>query len=683
MFHCETADSWYLHASIVYRSKETTWEFERTNQNRRFGAGGNCNGHSELKMPRIRGSERVGKDVFAKWPGSQQYFRAKVKDYDGVNKVYKVEFTFDGRNEEVDVLQRNVTLFFAKMKKRNLWADFTPVSLFQSQQGNSLRQGEMWRSRSASPARSPARVRRRSRSKSPSRTRRTTRSPGRKNAKILFREESPPSPEKEPPVQHVSPEKTIEGVNSKIEVQTRETRSRSVQKSKEINEESLVVTRRVTRSFARSLEGTAVKTAEELAKADETAQEPEDSLAITWRQQFESFIGIFLLPALILGLCFVCADKDQAFSFTRWPKKIPCFGDLFDWKCLLAVGFWVDFQLLLTLLPVGRVFKGRVLADGKALDYRLNGLFLFSLNVAVMSALLYTKHAFKLAALVDEYYMKIATSCIIVSFIFGIFLIILAQWDSSVKSKACTPFNFMAGVQLNPKCLNIDLKFACARISMLAFTWLIFCFVVNHIRSDAVNYPALLVAGSQFLYVVASFLLEEFTVRGREIAEEKLGFGFVLLALAVIPLFYTMQTLYLTKMIPQLTQSHWALLIAFTVLGHFIFVKSNHEKLQFRFGDSKKVYKVIFTANGKNLLVEGFWGYLRHPNYLGDILLAISWAIPAGCCSHMLPWLYPLLLVPFLIQRANEDDSACAKKYGLSWDEYKARVKYVIFPYVY
>ena len=40
--------------------------------------------------------------------------------------------------------------------------------------------------------------------------------------------------------------------------------------------------------------------------------------------------------------------------------------------------------------------------------------------------------------------------------------------------------------------------------------------------------------------------------------------------------------------------------------------------------------KVVFTEDGRNLLADGWWGRLRHPNYLGDILVAISWALPAG-----------------------------------------------------
>ena len=36
------------------------------------------------------------------------------------------------------------------------------------------------------------------------------------------------------------------------------------------------------------------------------------------------------------------------------------------------------------------------------------------------------------------------------------------------------------------------------------------------------------------------------------------------------------------------------------------------------------------TAGGKKLLVSGWWGLVRHPNYLGEILIQWSWVLPAG-----------------------------------------------------
>ncbi len=33
---------------------------------------------------------------------------------------------------------------------------------------------------------------------------------------------------------------------------------------------------------------------------------------------------------------------------------------------------------------------------------------------------------------------------------------------------------------------------------------------------------------------------------------------------------------------------------------------------------------------GSRLLISGWWGYVRHPNYLGDILMAVAWSLTCG-----------------------------------------------------
>lgn len=40
------------------------------------------------------------------------------------------------------------------------------------------------------------------------------------------------------------------------------------------------------------------------------------------------------------------------------------------------------------------------------------------------------------------------------------------------------------------------------------------------------------------------------------------------------------------------------------------------------------------TATGKKLLVSGWWGMCRHPNYLGDLIMATAWSLPCG-------WFFP------------------------------------------
>jgi protein-S-isoprenylcysteine O-methyltransferase Ste14 len=90
--------------------------------------------------------------------------------------------------------------------------------------------------------------------------------------------------------------------------------------------------------------------------------------------------------------------------------------------------------------------------------------------------------------------------------------------------------------------------------------------------------------------------------------------------------------------------------------------------------------ETIPTTKGKKLLCSGFWGLVRHPNYLGDILVtaslgAFGWNVPP-----VLPFVGSILL---LIHRTVRDNERCKQKYGAAWDRYCSKVKYVLIPKVY
>ena len=40
--------------------------------------------------------------------------------------------------------------------------------------------------------------------------------------------------------------------------------------------------------------------------------------------------------------------------------------------------------------------------------------------------------------------------------------------------------------------------------------------------------------------------------------------------------------------------------------------------------------ETVTAANNKKLIVSGWWGLVRHPNYLGEVLIQWSWVLPAG-----------------------------------------------------
>jgi hypothetical protein len=89
-------------------------------------------------------------------------------------------------------------------------------------------------------------------------------------------------------------------------------------------------------------------------------------------------------------------------------------------------------------------------------------------------------------------------------------------------------------------------------------------------------------------------------------------------------------------------------------------------------------------SNGR-ILNAGFWGLSRHVNYLGEILQALSLALPGFFATgSLVPFLYPAYYIALFIPRQIDDDAICAKKHGVKvWSEYCNKVPYRIVPYVY
>ena len=88
------------------------------------------------------------------------------------------------------------------------------------------------------------------------------------------------------------------------------------------------------------------------------------------------------------------------------------------------------------------------------------------------------------------------------------------------------------------------------------------------------------------------------------------------------------------------------------------------------------------TDGNNSLLVNGFWGFSRHINYLGEILMASGIILCTGYPALIWPWLYPLYYVLLLITRQRDDDKRCALKYGELWKTYVKKVPYRIIPFI-
>ena len=175
---------------------------------------------------------------------------------------------------------------------------------------------------------------------------------------------------------------------------------------------------------------------------------------------------------------------------------------------------------------------------------------------------------------------------------------------------------------------------------------------------------------------------------------DRFGYYIAWGCIAFVPGFYTLASIYLVKYCPR-TNFDALLGIAILLIGLGSVVLNywtDYQRQVVRRTDGNctiwgrkpvliraKYRDEKGTEHNSLLLASGFWGIGRHINYLFELLVALSFGLPALWHSP-LPYMYFLFLTTLLVHRAIRDEDKCAKKYGRYWDEYCKLVPYKIVP---
>ncbi|XP_030627330.1 delta(14)-sterol reductase LBR [Chanos chanos] len=596
-----------------------------------------------------------GDVVMGRWPGSSLFYEVKVLGYDAKTQLYTVIYK-DGTELELKD------------------ADIKSTTGFRQGSG---------RSRSRSRSRSPAR--RRSRSRSPART--TRRSPSRTSVarKDKLKEvlEVQLTPLKLP-VENNS--------NNKHEKKEENDTANRENEKTEAEGESHAGGRY---NLRRRKELGDAKIAEPEKKEAEAIPlaAPVTTTKITEELEFGGRIGVFLLmlvlPVMVLALLILCGQEDA--SLQSLSLTLTALETLWDWQVFGFVLLWLLFQAILALLPVGKVVEGMPLKNGKRLKYRINGFY-----ALVVSALLVgvAMHQGVDLSYIHTHFLQFYTSALIISLLLSLYLFVRARWASDedrapAGSSGYVIYDFFMGRELNPRIKSFDVKFFCEmRPGLIGWILINLAMLLAEMKVQQLEAPSpamILVNCFQFIWVLDGLWHEEKLLTMMDMMYD--GFGFMLAFgdLAWVPFSFTCQAYYLVNHPNELSMIWMACLITLFGIGYYIFRKANSQKFALRRNPSDPKIshlKTIPTATGKNLLVSGLWGMVRHPNYLGDIIMGLAWSLPCGF-NHVIPYFYLIYLICLLIHREKRDAHQCRKKYGSAWEEYCRVVRYRIFPGIY
>jgi Delta14-sterol reductase len=348
---------------------------------------------------------------------------------------------------------------------------------------------------------------------------------------------------------------------------------------------------------------------------------------------------------------------------------------------------WLAFQVALQVVLPGKVVDGLKQRDGLIVKYKLNGLLSLIVTLLVAGGLWAGKIITGTAVLAEL--GGLLTLAILFSFAFGVFLY-LYGFRSPRKEVRTGIFiyDFFMGSALNPRIGDFDLKlFFESKIGLT--TWIVIALAMaaaQYEQSGTISLAMGLVCAFQLFYVADFYVFENAMLSTWDINYENYGymlaFGFVVW----MPFAFSLQAQYLVYHRPELPIWAVVLIGLLNFAGYYVFRISNLQKHRFRTDDGALIWgkkpTFIQTKRGTKLLTSGFWGLARHTNYLGDLMMALAWCLPAGF-SHITPYFYFIYFAPLLIDRERRDHKECAKKYGEDWDVYCQKVKHRIVPGVY
>jgi Delta14-sterol reductase len=351
---------------------------------------------------------------------------------------------------------------------------------------------------------------------------------------------------------------------------------------------------------------------------------------------------------------------------------------------------WFLFQATLHVILPGRRVSGVRLNDGTSLKYKLNGLLSFIVTIVVIGLL-------SIAGIAgpDTIYNNFgALISVTVIFAYALSFFLFAYGKTAKPAdplSGSTIHDFFMGVSLNPRVppvTGFDIKFFCeSRPGLIGWLAVSVSFMgVQYMKNGSVTAAMVLVVAFQFLYIADFFWNEPAILTTTDIVHDRFGFMLVFGDLAWVPLTYSLQAFYLIEHVHSLPA--WGI-ISITLLnaaGYYLFRTVNLQKHKFRTVPGYRIWgkkpDFIQTEQGNKLLVSGFWGWSRHFNYIGDIMMALAWCLPCLFASP-LPYFYAVYFTVLLVHRQRRDDRKCAIKYGEDWEKYRERVPWRILPGIY
>lgn len=330
----------------------------------------------------------------------------------------------------------------------------------------------------------------------------------------------------------------------------------------------------------------------------------------------------------------------------------------------------------------GKWVKGIHLENGKKPRYQLNGL---GIAIFTWAAFLIASLRFELfkATIFYDHYGSLLTTSFIFVFLLATYLYITGRFSGRGQLSGNVISDFWNGVELTPRLLGLNLKWYALKFSLTAWILINISFLVKEFELHGeISVRSILYHVFSLIYSLDYYYNEAAMLTTWDIIAEKYGFMLIFGNFFWMLFAFSIQPFYLLYNREPISILATFLIILTFSIGYIIFRSSNSQKNEFKKNPNAIIWGVPAQTLGGKILISGWWGVLRKPNYLGDWLIAIAFSLPTGF-NYVFAYFYPIYLITLNLHRGYRDHVKCAKKYGKLWEEYMKKVPYMYVPYIY
>ncbi|GAA5858787.1 hypothetical protein JCM1840_006556 [Sporobolomyces johnsonii] len=404
------------------------------------------------------------------------------------------------------------------------------------------------------------------------------------------------------------------------------------------------------------------------------------------------------VPFFTYWIAFACTDTqcppwplDKFLAFhsagINSMRNDAWWESLWSWEAVAVYGAWYAWTVACWYVLPGKEVEGAEMRNGKKLTYKMNAFATMMLTLALLGLWTY-KRGLGLLLYIPHHWPQLISAALAMSYTQAMFVFFQSYMGEQMLALGGNTsnafYNWFIGRGLNPRLGSFDIKsFNEMRPGLILWVIIDLAMVAfQYERIGRVTDSMILTVAFHTFYVLDAEFNEPAILTTMDITTD--GFGFMLSVgdLLWVPFTYSYTAYYLALHPKDIGTLGCAGVLLVQLVGYWIFRGANNEKNEFRQGRNPKNLTSFQTERGTRLLTSGWWGRSRHPNYLGDWIMAWAWCLPCGFTSP-LPYFYVIYFAILLVHRQQRDDEACAHKYKKDWETYKKLVPSRIIPYIY